>query len=141
MGGSQNDQKEGSKIVSDDIIAGILGFIEPLEKTSYLKGDPRVIHETIFNLRDKHPFLQVFAFSKSDVYPFSRHLERVLSRLQVARLLGMENPDFKRFIVRHKAKQVIRERIHKRFNNEQLNELRKIAKEFGENCLAPSQNE
>lgn len=138
---SEGYQEESVKFVPDDVIAGILGFIEPIQKTAYLKGDPRIIHETIFRLREKYPLLQDLAFSKEDVYPFSHQLERILSRLQVARILGMESPDFKRYVVRGKAKKIIHERIHTRFNIDQIFELKNIAKEFSESCLAPSQEE
>ena len=45
---SKGHQEENVKFVPDDVIASILGFIEPTTKTAYLKGDPRIIHETIF---------------------------------------------------------------------------------------------
>lgn len=138
---SQKSQRESREFVPDDVIAGILGFLDPPKETTYLTGDPRVIHEAIFALRDKYPLLKVFPFSQGDIYPFSRYLEEVLSRLQVARLLGMENPDFKRYIVKQRAKKIIRERVHKRFNDEQSAELQKIAREFEDRCLAPSQEE
>lgn len=80
------------RYLPSDIIAGMLAHVNK----DYFTGNPKRIHEAVFELRTHFKILKAFHFSKYDVYPFSRELEKVLFSLQRARIIGMENPDFER---------------------------------------------
>ena len=117
------------KRVPDDAIAAMLSFL----KSDSFSGDPKRIHETIYRLRGNYPdLLQDFVFSdpEHDVYPLSPLLERILSRLQLSRLIRMENPDFEVYILKPQAKKYARENILPRFNAGERKSLKKMAADF-----------
>ena len=117
------------KRVADDVIAAMLSFV----KAGSFKGDPKLIHETIFDLKKRYPeLLEDFAFSdpEHDVYPLSPLLERVLSRLQLSRIIRMENPDFETYIFKVRARNYTRKNILSRFDNDEKLQLEEMAKDF-----------
>ncbi|MEW6409671.1 MAG: hypothetical protein AB1488_06105 [Nitrospirota bacterium] len=118
------------KYLPSDIIAGILSYAN----INHFTGNPEQIHKTIYNLRKQFAILKVFPFSKYDVYPFSRELEKVLFSLQRARIIGMENPDFERFVIKENGKKYIKEKILKRFTKDEKVMLRGIGKQFARKC-------
>ena len=128
-------KKMREKRVADDVIGGMLSFV----KAGSFNGDPKLIHETIFDLKKRYPeLLEDFAFSdpEHDVYPLSPLLERVLSRLQLSRIIRMENPDFEVYILKEEAMNFVRENILSRFNPRERRHLELMAEEF-ENKVGP----
>lgn len=126
-------KEKASKVVPDDVVAGMLSFLSP--GVEHFRGDPKLIHETISNLRKQFPkLLKEFAFSQGDVHPLSPVLEGVLSRLQLSRIIKMENPDFETFIIKEAAKDYVRREILVRFDDEDKSHLEEMAKEFEAKC-------
>ena len=117
-------------IVSTDIIAAVLYY----SYLNHFRGDLKLIHETVFELRKDSNLLKSFPFSQNDVYPFSRQLEDALFSLERSRIIGMENPDFEMFIIKEKGKTYIQEKIIPRFNRGQLDELENLGKKFSSKC-------
>lgn len=116
------------KITEHDVIAAMLSFLG--EKTERFQADPKVINEAVFELKGKFPqLLERFAFSTDagDLYPFSPLLERVLARLQLSRIITMENPDWTTFIIRPAAKEYIRQHILTAFSEDEKNQLKTMA--------------
>jgi hypothetical protein len=128
-GGKEMEKK---KYVPGDIIAGIFFYLE----APYFTGDIGKIHATIFEAKEKFKILKAFPFSVEDVSPFSRRLEDVLNRLELSRVIGMENPDFTRFLVKEKSKKYLEERIIPLFDDREKEQLRSIAAIFKEKCSA-----
>lgn len=122
--------KSVPKYLPSDIVAGMLAYVDK----DYFTGNPKRLHETIYELRKHFKILKAFPFSKYDVYPFSRELEKVLFSLQRARIIGMENPDFERFVIKKEGKKYINERILKRFTENEKKILKKIGKQFAKEC-------
>lgn len=122
--------KSTPRHLPSDIIAGMLAYAN----IDHFTGNPEQIHKTIYKLRKQFEILKVFPFSKYDVYPFSRELEKVLFSLQRARIIGMENPDFERFVIKENGKKYIQERILKRFTNDEKIMLGEIGKQFAKKC-------
>jgi hypothetical protein len=118
------------KYLSTDIVAGVL-FYSKLESFT---GNIRLIHETIYRLRDHSRLLRSFPFSLNDVYPFSRQLEDVLFSLERSRIIGMDNPDFESFKIKKKGKTYIQKKILPRFGESELHELEKLGEEFRAAC-------
>lgn len=116
--------------VPGDIIAGMFYYFD----RPFFTGDYKKIHETIFEARGKFDILKVFPFSEGEVFPFSRKLEEVLQRLELSRIIGMENPDFKRFIVKTQAKEYLKERILPLFDDEEKKQLEDLGKYFSRIC-------
>jgi hypothetical protein len=124
-------KKMREKRVADDVIAAMISFVE----TPSFSGDPMLLHSIIFNLKKDHrDLLDEFAFSDPahDISPLSPLLERVLARLQLARIIRMENPDFEVYILKEKARAFIRENILDRFTEDEQKELKEMAKKFQE---------
>ena len=124
------ERKSAPKYLPIDIVAGMLSYVSNEKFT----GNPKQIHETIYKLRRRFKILKAFPFSKYDVYPFSRELEKVLFSLQRARIIGMENPDFEKFVIKKQGREYITQNILKRFTNEEKKTLKKIGKELGKKC-------
>jgi hypothetical protein len=122
------------KYLSTDIIAAVL-FYSNLE---YFTGDLKLIHETIFKMRNRSKLLRHFPFSENDVYPFSRQLEDVLFSLERSRIIGMENPDFEKFKIKQKGKDYIKEKILPRFGDKERTELESLGAEFRSYCSKAS---
>ncbi len=117
--------------VADDVIAAMLSFI----KAESFSGDPKVIHNAIFHLREDYAdLLQEFVFTDPDhdVYPMSPLLERVFSRLQLSRIIRMENPDFEVYILKERARKYAQENILTRFSHEEAERLEEMAGRFEE---------
>ncbi|MFC1613431.1 hypothetical protein ACFL23_03820 [Patescibacteria group bacterium] len=126
---------EKPKYVPGDIIGGMFFyFYSESPNLPFFVGDLKKIHEAIFELRKSYPILKSFPFSEKEVSHFSRLLESVLHRLQLSRIIGMENPDFKRFIVKKPAVKYLEESIIPLFNEEEKQQLKKIGKEFLSRC-------
>jgi hypothetical protein len=126
-------RQEPPGYLPDDVIAGVLGSLE----VSIFTSDASRIHPALACLREKYPVLRGFTFSTGDLYPFSRLLERVLTRLQLARLIGMDNPDYERYRISDGAKKFIQDEVLPRFTPDQQAEIRAIAAGFGEACGIP----
>jgi len=79
-------------IAPDDIILAVFS----LSGRELLPADEEKIHRAVCELKKKYPqLLEIFSFSRNDVYPFSKLLERVLLRLEIARLVTIENPNLR----------------------------------------------
>lgn len=120
------------KYLPSDVIAGMLAYVN----ASNFTGHPKCIHETVYKLRKRFPVFKAFAFSTNDIYPFSRKLEKVLFTLQRARIIGMENPDFEKFVIKENGKKYINDVVLKKFTPTEQKELRKAGKQFGTMCKA-----
>lgn len=117
--------------ILDDVIGGVLYF----SKKTLFTGDPKVIHETFYELRDRYPLMQsLLAFTKNSVYPFSKQLEETLNTLQICRIIGMENPDFERYQIKSGGKKFIGKDIIPLFDKNQLKQIKEMAKVFDKKC-------
>jgi len=119
-----------STYVLDDIIAGML----ILTGLSSFTGKPLDIHRFIYDERRKYTILNSFSFSQDDIHPFSRVLERVLSRLELSRIIGMENPDFDRFIIKPAGIDIIKNDVLPLFAEDEIEQLTGIAEDFKNSC-------
>jgi hypothetical protein len=124
------EEGKESTYVLDDIIAGML----ILTGLSSFTGKPLDIHRFIYDERRKYTILNSFSFSQDDIHPFSRVLERVLSRLELSRIIGMENPDFDRFIIKPAGIDIIKNDILPLFAKDEIEQLTGIAEDFKNNC-------
>lgn len=111
----------------DDIVAVMLSFL----KKENIPANFKTIHSSVAILREKHPhLLNRFTFSSTDIYPFSRLLERVFFRLQNSGMISTVNPDFKVCIISKESKNYIKKNILPIFSDDEINEIKKMSSEF-----------
>ena len=114
----------------DMVIAGILSRVKRYRFT----GDAKRIHETFHELKKSFPeLLGMFGFASGPAHIFSRALERSLARLQLSRIIGMENPDFETYLIKNAAKSYLSE-VFMRFGPTEQEVLEKMARIFDEKC-------
>lgn len=101
---------EEKKKISDEIksyrsSSDIIAYIFSLLDSENLPADDKRMHTAMFKLKQEYPdFLKDFIFSRGDVYPFSKELERVLFGFQQSGVLGTINPTLKFFTFPKKLK-------------------------------------
>ncbi|MHA1483601.1 MAG: hypothetical protein ACTSQA_09260, partial [Candidatus Heimdallarchaeaceae archaeon] len=57
-----------------------------------------------------------FVFSRGDLYPYSKELERILFRLQQSKILGTINPSYENYILTNESKEVVVEHLTNKFS-------------------------
>jgi len=88
----------------DDIIAYLFASVG----SEILPTDENKIHTAISKLKESYPdFFSEFVFSRGDIYPYSKELERILFRLQQSNILGTINPSFENYILKKESKKVV----------------------------------
>jgi len=114
---------------SDDVIASMICFLDDEE----IIADPRTIHISIEKLKGDYPdLLDDFIFSRGDIYPFSRLLERVLFRLQNSGVIQMINPNFDKYRIPQKSKESVKRIILIKFSEEDQEKLEEMSGKFKE---------
>lgn len=117
--------------VADDVVGAVLSEAG----VELFTGDTPTIHRTFFDLRDKFPILsKVLIFSTKHIHPFSRQLEDALGNLELARVIGMENPDYDTYIIKSAGQEFIRAHILPLFDKNDRDQISEIAKIFAQKC-------
>ena len=116
----------------DDLMAGV--FVGTGRRT--LPSNRACIHEFFqeFSQRDDLPedfqaMMSDVSFSAGDWYPFSREVEAALMRLQIGRLVSMNNPDYRSLTISVDQEQRIRTSLE-RLPGEDREFISQAAKEF-----------
>jgi len=123
-----------SRKMPDDVVAGILSFLT-VEK---IPLDTKRIHTAMHEVKQEHPdMLESFRFSRGDLYPFSRLLEKTLFRLQNSSLISTTNPDFKNCIVSRESKEFIRRNILPLFSRNEQQQLQEMGRSFERLMTSP----
>lgn len=113
----------------DEIVAGILYYLDKKKITA----DPKKIHSGFCNLKKEHKeLMRRFVFSKTSVYPYSDLLEKILFRLQQARIIGMINPTYDEYVIDSKGMRGIGKVFIPNFSEEEQKELQEMAKKLSE---------
>lgn len=124
------------KYVLGDVVCALLtkGNLEAFT------GDTAKIHKTFHAMRTDFPLLQrTMVFSDREVFPFSRELEEALLKLELSRIIGMENPDYDRYIVKSAGREFVEKYIVPLFSEEELRQIQEMASVFAEECGAKPQ--
>lgn len=96
-------------------------------------SDREILHtafQSVRMLAGNSEFLSDFAPVPGAQFNYSPLLERVLKRLQEARVLAARNPDFAVFQVDPNLQEQIRGEIPKSFTHDQIQQLKKIANDL-----------
>src|SRR5258706_9567582 len=118
----------------DDILTAILELLrlEKADETLAFKGHDEELQQVFFDLSKKAEFnlLRAFVFSSSGPRPYSPALSDSVSKLQLAGLLGRQNPDYEVIYTRSSAHGYYEAVLSKKFTEEEKSQLREIAKAF-----------
>lgn len=117
--------------VLDDVLAVMLAETN----TEAFTGDTARIHETFYELSQEFPLLKpLMNFTNLYAYPYSRQLDEGLVRLETSRLIGMENPDYNRYVIKSATINLAKNHLAGIFKEDELQQIRKMAKLFKETC-------
>lgn len=123
-----------TEMLADDVFGGILYFMKTEGKSKFCT-DPNIIHEAIYNLREKKEFKNVlnkFTFDTRGIYPRSRRLENSINHFQLSGFLERINPKFSVFKITDFIDDYFKKDIKDIFSEQQKKQLNGIAKEFAE---------
>lgn len=80
-------------------------------------------------MKESYPdFFSDFVFSRGDIYPYSKELERILFRLQQSNILGTINPSFENYILKKESKKVVLKHLTEKLSSDD----RKLLDEMNE---------
>jgi len=125
--------------IPDDIIAGMLYYLQEIEEEIEGEGKEAVpmrfntnrIHKTIESAKTEFPeLLNPFVFSYKRRDPYSPMLAGVIARLELSRIITIENPEYDQFIVKRSARKYIEQNILPLFDRTERAQLKKMAGKF-----------
>jgi hypothetical protein len=124
-----------SYLLPDDILTAILELARQAKDAGRplaFRGHDEELQQVFFDLAqdDKRSLLGSFVFSKSGPRPYSPALSDSVSKLQLAGLLGRQNPDYEVVFTTPAAHGYYETVLSKRFSDEEKIQLKEIAKEF-----------
>jgi hypothetical protein len=120
-------QAIGSNRTITDVIAGMLSYMGE----DKFPANANLIHSAIFHIQEDHSeLLEGLTFSRGDLYPFSRQLERVLFQLQNSGIISTLNPGFKQCEIPSGTKEYLVKEILPLFTADEQEELQLMANEF-----------
>jgi hypothetical protein len=95
-----------------DAVELLIGLSEARKTGETWRAPIQAIHEALYEARAKHP--NVFAslhFSDNTLTPYSTSVESALASLGAARLVSVDNPDFRALSVKQQFRAVFREHL------------------------------
>ena len=123
-----------SNLLPDDVLTAILELARQEASIDRLafRGHDEDLQRIFFDL-SKDPrrgLLRNFVFSKSGPRAYSPALSDSVSKLQLAGLLGRQNPDYEILFTTPSATRFFNEVLSRRFSSDDIDQLREIAREF-----------
>jgi hypothetical protein len=100
-----------------------------------IPADTKSLHDFIREKRGEEKykkFLGDFAFSQTDIFPFSRSLEEGIVMLQLGGLLVLDNPQYGTFSISKRGLERAEKRIQRVFKEEDIRALKELGKEYGD---------
>lgn len=124
-------------VLPDDVLAAILELARQegpgdQERLAF-RGHDDNLQDVFHRLSEDQPelrLLNLFVFSTSGPRPYSPTLNNAVSKLQLAGLLGRQNPDYEILYTTPSTTAFYADVLSKRFTREQLSELKIIAHKF-----------
>jgi len=124
-------QEISQSIKSHRALDDIIAYLFALLQSERIPTDENKIHNAIFELKKEYPdFFEDFVFSRGDVYPHSKDLERILFRFQQSNILGTMNPTFEIYIFPNKSKKVVLEHLSNKFSHKEKETLLKMSRKL-----------
>jgi hypothetical protein len=122
------------KLLPEDILSGILAVASKQVNNSRLpfKGHDSKLQQVFLRLKNqtKADLLNAFVFSDSGPIPYSPALNEAVSKLQLAGMIGRENPNYEVLFLRPSTVNYFDSVLDKRLDVNQKKELELLASEF-----------
>ena len=122
-------------LLPDDVLSAILTVAKEesgkkSEDRFSFRGHDSRLQEVFYQLGREFdsPFVQEFVFSDRGPRPYSPILNESVSRLQLAGLLGRENPDYEVLFLHQAADHYFKDVLDAKLTDEERAQLRKIAR-------------
>ena len=123
-----------SCVPPDDILTAVLELArqEKAKDVLEFRGHDEDLQDVFFDLSKQPQFslLRSFVFSSSGPRPYSPALSDSVSKLQLAGLLGRQNPDYEVVFTMPSAHGYYEAVLSKKFSDDEKNQLKEIAKAF-----------
>lgn len=122
-------------VLPDDVLTAILELarqeVRPRDRLAF-RGHDEDLQRIFFELSKdrKRTLLGGFVFSQSGPRPYSPALSDAVSKLQLAGLLGRQNPDYEILFTTSAAGRFYDQVLSRRLTSGEIDQLREIAKEF-----------
>jgi hypothetical protein len=122
-------------LLPDDILTAILELARQEKNTGdqfVFRGHDEELQKVFYDLSSdpNRVLLRSFVFSTSGPRPYSPALSDSVSKLQLAGLLGRQNPDYEFVFTTSSARSYYDTVLSKKFSEDEKNQLKEIAKEF-----------
>jgi hypothetical protein len=119
----------------DDVLTAILELARQQKDAQgalAFRGHDEDLQQVFYELSKEPKFnlLRSFVFSSSGPRPYSPALSDSVSKLQLAGLLGRQNPDYEIVFTRPSAHGYYEAVLSKRFSDDEKNQLKDIAEAF-----------
>jgi len=109
----------------------VIGAVFRYTRLREIPSDTRLIQEGFYDLAKSFPELFKFlAFRTDGIFPYSRHLARILGELKNARLLRVRNPDYDVIELMPEAMAYVDEQIIPKFTRKEKALLIKSGRAF-----------
>jgi len=122
-----------AEVLPDDILSAILTLAwEESEQDRFsFRAHGYKLQEIFYDLSQEHPLLQeFFVYSDTGPQPYSPALNEAITRLQFSGFLSRDCPDHEVMRVRPAAKEYFTAVLGKRLNQEGVDKLQLIARDF-----------
>lgn len=122
------------KLLPDDILSAIFTLAKKRSGATRLafRGHDFKLQQIFYKLSRKHKITlqNYFVFSKTGPVPYSPALNESISRLQLAGLLGRQNPEYEVLFLRDSAEGYYEKVLASRFSPAYRQQLEKVAQSF-----------
>ena len=117
------------EVLADDVLSAILVVAEEKHgRQLRFRAYDSDLQDLFYRLRQESacPLLECFVFSDAGPVPYSPMLSDSISRLQLAGLLGHENPDYEVLFLTQSAKAYYDAELMTRFTQDERDELGRV---------------
>jgi hypothetical protein len=110
----------------DDKVAAIFYFMN-LEQ---IPADFEAIHSAFYELKKKYKIISDIHFKLGGRFPISEDLEQTFPALMLCRIMYMDAPEYRFYIIGENGREIIKKNIIPQFSKDEIKELQEISKEL-----------
>ncbi len=126
-------QSQQPSLLPDDALSAIFALAKDRigGKRFAFRAHDSQLQEIFLELAKQYDFLpKIFMFSSSGPRPYSPDLNDSIAKLQLAGLLGRENPDYQVIFLRPAAESYFHKVLAPKLDEETINSLNQVASAF-----------
>jgi hypothetical protein len=115
------------------LLKAIFAFMRAKYNLESLPDDSQLIYSTFHELKESFPqMLKEFIFDNREMYPYCTVLDEALDNLQSSNILKRPNLDMKEFTISQPSDSYFSDVLKKKFSEEEINEIGRIAQSWVE---------